>query len=57
LPNGEDGCWRWGKEKMKESIENGRIEFAYNGKYEAYEKIYESDINKKQKNIKVYLQI
>ena len=23
----EDGCWRWGKEKMQEEIKNGRVEF------------------------------
>jgi adenine-specific DNA-methyltransferase len=49
LPNGEDGCWRWSKETMNKAISNGIIEFAQNGKYEAYEKIYKSDESKKTK--------
>ncbi len=55
LPNNEDGCWRWGKEKMQKAIEEHRIEFAINGKYEAYEKIYKSDDSKKTKKYKSIL--
>jgi len=55
LPNGEDGCWRWSKETMQTAIDNGMIEFATNGKYEAYEKIYESDLDKKTKKFQSLL--
>ena len=55
LPNGEDGCWRWSKETMEKAIKEGRIEFAYNGRYEAYEKIFKSDEEKKQKKFKSLL--
>ena len=38
----EDGCWRWGKEKMQEEIKNGRVEFKKrDNKWVAYEKIFE----------------
>ncbi|AEV68515.1 site-specific DNA-methyltransferase [Acetivibrio clariflavus] len=42
LPSGEEGCWRWGKEKMFEEIKNGRVEFKRkDGAWIAYEKIFE----------------
>lgn len=37
-----EGCWRWGKEKMFEAINNGDIEFKKkNNEWVAYEKVYE----------------
>lgn len=56
LPDGEDGCWRWSKETMKKAIMEGRVEFAKNGKYEAYEKIYKSEERNKTKKYKTVLQ-
>ena len=42
LSESEDGCWRWGKEKMQESIKIGLIEFKKRDKeWVAYEKIFE----------------
>ena len=42
LPNGEEGCWRWSKERMKREIQEGNIEFVKDGNlYIIYEKIYE----------------
>ncbi|WP_425538080.1 site-specific DNA-methyltransferase [Microaceticoccus formicicus] len=42
LPSGEEGCWRWGKEKMFEEIKNGRVEFKSKDEdWVAYEKIFE----------------
>ncbi len=42
LPNEEDGCWRWSKERMKREINDGNIEFVKDGdNYIIYEKIYE----------------
>jgi adenine-specific DNA-methyltransferase len=55
LPNGEDGCWRWSKETMQKAIDNRMIEFATNGKYEAYEKIFESDTDRKTKKFQSLL--
>lgn len=55
LPNGEDGCWRWSKETMQKAFDSGIIEFATNGKYEAYEKIYESDISRRTKKFQSLL--
>jgi len=45
LPNGEKGCWRWGKSKMEKALNNSLIEFKKNQKgiLEAYEKIYFND--------------
>ena len=38
----EDGCWRWGKNKMQQALDDGLIEFVQKGgKWVAYEKIYE----------------
>ncbi|HIP54326.1 MAG TPA: site-specific DNA-methyltransferase, partial [Sulfurimonas autotrophica] len=56
LPNGEDGCWRWSKETMQKAIVEGKIEFVYNGKYEAYEKIYKSEERNKNKKYQSVLQ-
>jgi len=42
LNNGDDGCWRWSKEKMEKEIEKGNIEFIKeNNEWVAYQKIYE----------------
>jgi adenine-specific DNA-methyltransferase len=55
LPNNEDGCWRWSKETMQKAIQNNVIEFATNGRYEAYEKIYKLDENRKTKKFQSLL--
>lgn len=55
LPNWEDGCWRWWREKMDEAIKNWIIEFYKNWKYEAYEKIYQSDESRKNKKFQSLL--
>ena len=57
LPDGSDGCWRWGREKMQEAIDKGYIEFdtTRNGRIEAYEKIYKSDITRKTKKFQSLL--
>ncbi|QXF41659.1 site-specific DNA-methyltransferase [Francisella tularensis] len=49
LPNGDDGCWRWSTFTMQQAINNDIVEFAKarDGRIEAYEKIYESDENRK----------
>lgn len=42
LSDSEEGCWRWGKEKMFEELEKGGIEFKKkDGKWIAYEKVFE----------------
>jgi len=42
LPNKEEGCWRWSKEKMKREIAERNIEFVIvEGKEIIYEKIFE----------------
>ncbi|MDI9357624.1 MAG: DNA methyltransferase [Phycisphaerales bacterium] len=42
LPSGEEGCWRWSKEKMKREMSDGNIEFVKDGdNCIIYEKIYE----------------
>jgi adenine-specific DNA-methyltransferase len=42
LPNGDEGCWRWGKKKMLEEIRNGKVEFKKKDtEWIAYEKIFE----------------
>jgi adenine-specific DNA-methyltransferase len=52
LPNGEDGCWRWSKERMSREIKDGNIEFIKEGEnFILYEKIYqpmEGDFNTKK---------
>ena len=46
-----EGRWRWGKEKMAEGIEQGLVIFSkVNGKWVAYEKIYEGQRNTKKFN-------
>ena len=51
LSDTEEGCWRWGKEKMAEGIEQGLVTFSkVNGKWVAYEKIYEGQRNTKKFN-------
>ena len=43
LPDGEESCWRWGKEKMLAEMSNGKVEFKKkDGKWIAYERIYEA---------------
>ncbi len=42
LSTTEDGCWRWGRERMAKEIEGGNVEFVRNEKgWIVYEKIYE----------------
>ncbi|MFV0505447.1 MAG: site-specific DNA-methyltransferase [Bacteroidales bacterium] len=42
LSETEDGCWRWGRARMDEEINQGNIEFVKKEKgWIAYEKIYE----------------
>ena len=37
-----EGCWRWGKNKMQQALDDGLIEFVKkNDEWVAYEKIYE----------------
>lgn len=41
LPNGEDGCWRWGKETMNQAMSDGLVEFVKkDDTWIAYEKIF-----------------
>jgi len=42
LDEDNEGCWRWGKERMFNAIKNNDVEFKKrNNKWVAYEKIYE----------------
>ena len=42
LPNGDDGCWRWGKERLLNAIKEDNIDFQKEDKgWILYEKIYE----------------
>ena len=44
LPNGNDGCWRWSKNRLEVAIKNNMIiKQITKGKTELYEKIYEGD--------------
>ena len=44
LPNGEEGRWRWKKERLEEAIKNNLvIMIEKEGKIELYEKIYKGD--------------
>ena len=53
LSQNEEGCWRWGKEKMKKEIEDGSVEFKKrNNDWVAYEKIFEPE--DKALNTKLY---
>lgn len=48
LPNGDDGCWRWGETKLKNAIKNNEVILIEKDKRkELYEKIYEKDGTKK----------
>jgi adenine-specific DNA-methyltransferase len=50
LPNGDDGCWRWSKDTMKNASENGLIEFLEkDNEIIAYEKIYKPIIGNNTK--------
>lgn len=42
LPDGSEGCWRWGQNRMQREIKDGNIEFIKqnNGEIIAYQKIY-----------------
>lgn len=48
LPSGEDGCWRWGPERLGQAIADGMVvaQTRSDGNIELYEKIYESDEGK-----------
>lgn len=49
LPNGEDGCWRWSKERMEKEIAEGNIEFVKDGdEWIVYEKIWEPTEDEKR---------
>ncbi len=49
LPNGDDGCWRWSKNRLEEAIKNDMVvSLEKDGRTELYEKIYKGD-GKKQK--------
>ncbi len=42
LSKTEEGCWRWGKNKMQDALEKNLIEFVKkNGEWIAYEKIFQ----------------
>lgn len=42
LPDGNDGCWRWSREKMDREISKGNVEFIDNNNtWIVYEKIWE----------------
>ena len=44
LSETEEGCWRWGKEKMQTSIDNGLVEFIKKDEtWIPYEKIFEPE--------------
>lgn len=48
LPNGDDGCWRWSKNRLEEAIKNDMVvSLEKDGRTELYEKIYKGD-GKKQ---------
>ena len=48
LPNGDDGCWRWSKNRLEEAIKNDMVVLLEkDGRTELYEKIYKGD-GKKQ---------
>ena len=56
LTSDQEGCWRWGKEKMQEQIKNGKVEFRFkDNKWVAYEKIYEP--SEDNPNTKLYTTI
>lgn len=42
LSKNEEGCWRWGKDKMQQALNDDLIEFVKKGgEWTAYEKIYQ----------------
>lgn len=44
LPDGNDGCWRWGQTKLRKAIEDDEVVLIEKeGRKELYEKIYEKD--------------
>lgn len=44
LSDGNDSCWRWGKNKMQKALNENLIEFIQkDGKWVAYEKIYQPE--------------
>jgi len=44
LPNGTEGRWRWGKNKMQDALDEGKIEFVKkNDGWIAYEKIFQPE--------------
>ena len=44
LSENEEGCWRWGKNKMQAALDENLIEFVKkNGAWVAYEKIYQPE--------------
>ena len=44
LADGVEGCWRWGKNKMQNALENNLIEFVRkNDEWIAYEKIFQPE--------------
>lgn len=48
LPNGDDGCWRWSKNRLEEAIKNDMVvSLEKDGRTELYEKIYKGDGKKK----------
>ena len=48
LPNGDDGCWRWSKNRLEEAIKNDMVvSLEKDGRTELYEKMYKGD-GKKQ---------
>jgi len=56
LSDVDEGCWRWGKEKMFEEIKNGKVEFKKKvSEWIAYEKIFEP--NEDDPNTKLYTTI
>ena len=53
LSKTEEGCWRWGKNRMQEALDKGLIEFVKrNDEWIAYEKIYKPQ--DEEKNTKVF---
>ena len=42
ISKNEDGCWRWGRDKMQQALADGLIDFVKKGdEWTAYEKIYQ----------------
>ncbi len=49
LPDGSEGCWRWGKNRFLKEIESGNVEFLKGdgGNVVAYEKVWEPESGSK----------